>query len=245
MKKTCLFISILFLSIPILMAQNFIRTESGIKTQISSMDIEISFLGSASVRVLKTVVGENLNKESLSVIKIPENIKLSVDQQGDVLSLKSAKLKVDIDLTSGAVSYFSLSGQKLLAEKVSGTTFTHFNDAGTNTYTVGQTFLLDKDESIYGLGQQQSGKLSQRGVKVNMIQGNTDDYVPYFTSTKGYGLFWDNYSPTFFEDSPEGTLFRSDVGDCVDYYFMYGEDLDGSVALMRDLTGHEIGRAHV
>lgn len=238
MKKTCLFISILFLSIPILMAQNFIRTESGIKTQISSMDIEISFLGSASVRVLKTVVGENLNKESLSVIKIPENIKLSVDQQGDVLSLKSAKLKVDIDLTSGAVSYFSLSGQKLLAEKVSGTTFTHFNDAGTNTYTVGQTFLLDKDESIYGLGQQQSGKLSQRGVKVNMIQGNTDDYVPYFTSTKGYGLFWDNYSPTFFEDSPEGTLFRSDVGDCVDYYFMYGEDLDGSVALMRDLTGH-------
>lgn len=238
MKKTCLFISILFLSIPILMAQNFIRTESGIKTQISSMDIEISFLGSASVRVLKTVVGENLNKESLSVIKIPENIKLSVDQQGDVLSLKSAKLKVDIDLTSGAVSYFSLSGQKLLAEKVSGTTFTHFNDAGTNTYTVGQTFLLDNDESIYGLGQQQSGKLSQRGVKVNMIQGNTDDYVPYFTSTKGYGLFWDNYSPTFFEDSPEGTLFRSDVGDCVDYYFMYGEDLDGSVALMRDLTGH-------
>lgn len=238
MKKTCLFISILFLSIPILMAQNFIRTESGIKTQISSMDIEISFLGSASVRVLKTVVGENLNKESLSVIKIPENIKLSVDQQGDVLSLKSAKLKVDIDLTSGAVSYFSLSGQKLLAEKVSGTTFTHFNDAGTNTYTVGQTFLLDKDESIYGLGQQQSGKLSQRGVKVNMIQGNTDDYVPYFTSTKGYGLFWDNYSPTLFEDSPEGTLFRSDVGDCVDYYFMYGEDLDGSVALMRDLTGH-------
>lgn len=238
MKKTCLFISILFLSIPILMAQNFIRTESGIKTQISSMDIEISFLGSASVRVLKTAVGENLNKESLSVIKIPENIKLSVDQQGDVLSLKSAKLKVDIDLTSGAVSYFSLSGQKLLAEKVSGTTFTHFNDAGTNTYTVGQTFLLDNDESIYGLGQQQSGKLSQRGVKVNMIQGNTDDYVPYFTSTKGYGLFWDNYSPTFFEDSPEGTLFRSDVGDCVDYYFMYGEDLDGSVALMRDLTGH-------
>jgi alpha-D-xyloside xylohydrolase len=70
-----------------------------------------------------------------------------------------------------------------------------------------------------------------------MVQGNTDDYVPFFVSEKGYGFFWDNYSPTLFEDSPEGTSFKSDVGDCIDYYFMYGGNADGVIGQMRDLTG--------
>ena len=77
----------------------------------------------------------------------------------------------------------------------------------------------------------------QRNLKLNMIQGNTDDYVPFFLSVKGYGLFWDNYSPTTFEDKPESTSFKSDVGDCIDYYFMVGGNADGVVAQMRDLTG--------
>ena len=33
------------------------------------------------------------------------------------------------------------------------------------------------------------------------------------------------------------TSFRSDVGDCIDYYFMYGGDADGVIAQMRYLTG--------
>ncbi len=77
----------------------------------------------------------------------------------------------------------------------------------------------------------------QRNIRLNMVQGNTDDYVPFFLSVKGYGIFWDNYSPTVFEDNPESTSFKSDVGDCIDYYFMYGGNADGVIANMRDLTG--------
>ena len=36
---------------------------------------------------------------------------------------------------------------------------------------------------------------------------------------------------------PESTSFKSDVGDCIDYYFMYGGNADGVIARMRDLTG--------
>ncbi len=31
--------------------------------------------------------------------------------------------------------------------------------------------------------------------------------------------------------------FESDVGDGIDYYFMYGRSIDGNVAAMRRLTG--------
>ena len=64
-----------------------------------------------------------------------------------------------------------------------------------------------------------------------------EDVVPFVQSVKGYGLFWDNYSPTNFADKAEETSFQSEVGDCIDYYFMYGGNADGVVAQMRALTG--------
>ncbi len=236
MKKINLVIFLLLLSFGA-SAQSYQKTNLGIKAQINATDVEIQFFGPSTVRVLKSPVGKIFTKESLSVVKKPETTKLAIHQQGDVVSLKSNQLKVDVDLKSGKISYSTLAGALLLSEKASGTTFTDFNDAGSKTYTVNQLFLLDKNEDIYGLGQQQRGKLSLRNAKINMVQGNTDDYVPFLVSTKGYGLFWDNYSPTVFEDKAEYASFKSDVGDCIDYYFILGGSIDKSIAGMRDLTG--------
>ena len=236
MKKINLVIFIFLLSIGAY-AQSFTKTILGVKTQINSTDVEIQFYGPSTVRVLKSPAGTAFPKESLAVIKKPQTTKLSVQEQGDVILLKSEKLKVDINLKSGKIAFETLSGTSLLSEKESGVKFTDFNDAGSKTYTVSQLFKLDADENIYGLGQQQRGKLSLRNEKINMVQGNTDDYVPFLVSTKGYGLFWDNYSPTTFEDKPESASFKSQVGDCIDYYFMLGGNIDGSIACMRDLTG--------
>jgi alpha-D-xyloside xylohydrolase len=237
MKKFKLLLSLLLVLAIGLQAQSYQKTDLGIKTKINSTDVEIQFFSPTTVRVLKSPAGKPFKKESLTVIKKPQVTKLAISQQGDIVSLKSNKLKVDVDVKSGKVSYSTLAGSKLLSEKEKSATFTDFNDAGSKTYTINQSFILDKDEAVYGLGQQQRGKLSLRNEKINMVQGNTDDYVPFLVSTKGYGLFWDNYSPTTFEDKPESTSFRSDVGDCIDYYFMLGGSIDGSIACMRDLSG--------
>lgn len=218
-------------------AQLYQKTDLGIKARINSTDIEIQFYSPSMVRILKSPEGKSFTKESLSVVKKPQIARFVVNQQGDVLTLKSDKLKVNLDLNSGKVSYSTPAGNPLLTEKEGGATFTDFNDAGSKTYTVNQLFTLDKEEAIYGLGQQQRGKLSLRDSRINMVQGNTDDYVPFLVSTKGYGLFWDNYSPTVFEEKAENASFKSDVGDCIDYYFMVGGNIDGAIACMRDLTG--------
>ena len=115
--------------------------------------------------------------------------------------------------------------------------FTDFNDAGMKTFSVYQPFILETGEAIYGLGQLQNGKMSQRGVTKRLIQGNTEDVITFFQSVKGYGVFWDNYSPTTFTDNAQETSFSSEVGDLVDYYFMYGGNADGVVAQMRKLPG--------
>ncbi|MGZ3754109.1 MAG: TIM-barrel domain-containing protein [Mucilaginibacter sp.] len=219
-------------------AQNYQKTELGVKASVNGIAIELQFYSPEILRVIKTPEGKLFTKESLSVTKKPEQVQINLKQRGDVLELRSNKLNVSLSLKSGELSYITTKGAVLLKEKQDGVAFTPFDDAGNKTYTVSQAFLLDKDEPIYGLGQHQRGNLNQRNQRYdNMIQGNTEDVVPLFQSAKGYGVFWDNYSPTSFDDTHNETSFKSDVGDGIDYYFMYGGNADGVIADMRTLTG--------
>ena len=217
--------------------QSYQKTESGIKTVINTVEVELRFYDPLTIRVLKWPVDDVYDKKSLSVIKSPEGTTFSIHQTGDELSLKSKSLQVVLNLKNGRISFKTLNDESLLNEEESGDKFTEFNDAGNRSYSVSQSFLLDHDEAIYGLGQQQQGKMVQRNLKLRMVQGNTDDYIPFFQSIKGYGVFWDNYSPTTFSDTYEKTIFSSEVGEGIDYYFMYGGNADGVIACMRDLTG--------
>lgn len=105
------------------------------------------------------------------------------------------------------------------------------------TNEVSQTFILDPDEHIYGLGQHQTGLMNQRGQRLKLEQSNMEIAIPYFASTKGYGLYWENYAITTFDDTPMETTFFSEAGEAVDYFFLYGGDGDGTVRLFRQLTG--------
>ena len=216
-------------------AQNYQTVDNGIKASVDALDIGINFYSPSIIRIVKAPKGRSFSKESLSVIRKPQKTAFTVKQQGNMVNLKTGSLTITLDLQSGNLAYYTKQGEPLLKEDT--TRFTPFNDAGDSTFNVYQTYTLEKEEAIYGLGQQQAGKMIQRNLTLNMVQGNTDDYIPFFQSVKGYGVFWDNYSPTRFVDNAQHTSFRSEVGDCVDYYFMYGANADGVIACMRDLTG--------
>ena len=236
MKIRILIITLFVLMSGGISAQTYQKTDYGVKTVINYKNIEIYFYNPSTVRVLKYPQGKSYSQKSLSVIQNPQKTSFKLKQKGDELLIKGEKLDIYLSFKTGKLS-FATQKSILLSEKEAGTLFKDFIDAGTKTYSVSQSFILDKNEAIYGLGQQQEGKMSKRNVKLKMVQGNTDDYVPFFVSNKGYGLFWDNYSPTVFEDTPENTAFTSEVGDGVDYYFMAGTNADGVIANMRSLTG--------
>jgi alpha-D-xyloside xylohydrolase len=213
------------------------RTERGIKATCESMHVEIQIFNNSIVRVLKWPEGKNFTKESLSVIKAPQNTSFNITYEDGVVSLRSDRLLVNIKMNSCEISFLSANGNALLSEKEAGASFIDYDDAGIATWNVKQSFILDKEEAIYGLGQQQEGRMVQRNLKLQMIQGINYTYIPFMHSVKGYGLFWDNYSPTIFSDNQQETYFDSEVGDCIDYYFMYGGNADGVIAQMRELTG--------
>jgi len=237
MKMKCFSIALLFFVITgSSYAQSYQKTDNGVKATVKGTDIEIRFYTPSMVRVIKSPQGKPFNNKSLSVIMEPGKTAFTIQQNKDNIKLKSDKLTVDLNLKSGDIIYLK-AADTLLKEKPDGIQFTPFNDAGNSTYTASQSFILNKEEPIYGLGQHQRGALNQRNQSYRLIQDNLDDVVPFFQSIKGYGIFWDNYSPTTFTDNTDGTSFSSDVADGVDYYFMYGGNADGVIACMRELTG--------
>ncbi|WP_449387631.1 glycoside hydrolase family 31 protein [Chryseobacterium lineare] len=217
-------------------AQSYQKTDSGLKFSADKMNVELKLYGENTIRVIKYPSGKSFEKNSLSVIKQEQKTKFSVSENDHIISLKTNDLQLFIDAKNGTITYKTPSGKELLKEK--GSDFKTFNDAGNPTYSVTQSFQLEKEEPIYGLGILQNGKLSQRNQDIRMVQNNTWDFVPFFQSVKGYGVFWDNYSPTQFTDKPDKTSFSSEVGEGVDYYFIYGKNADGIIAGMRNLTGN-------
>jgi len=203
--------------------------QNPMQLQVGETAVSVEFYTPQIVRIVKHPLTSDYEGKTLVVTAKPEAVK--VTRKGNTLA--SEALTVKVDGRTGAVS-FSAKGKSLLREK--GCTFEpRIQESGN--YKVRQTFTLDKDEAIYGLGTIQNGKMNRRGEHKRMEQSNLEDFQSVLQSIKGWGLYWDNYSPTQFDDDASGMSFASEVGKAVDYYFMYGGSADGVIAQIRHLTG--------
>lgn len=235
--KNLLVIMCLCIQIVPLWGQSVSRTPHGVKVETKVACVELECFSSSIIRVKKYPLGQMPEKQSLSVTMQPEKVKYKIQEVDNQVILTTSELTVSLDIVQNQVCFVTKDGKVLLAEKTSSTGFISFNDAGNSTYQIRQTFLLDNDEAIYGLGQHQQGKMNQRNQTLFLQQANTEICIPLVHSIKGYALFWDNYSPTTFTDNAQGMTFDSEVGDLCDYYFVYGGGADKVVAGLRELTG--------
>ncbi len=203
-------------------------------------EVEVTFFSPSIVRIQKTWTSPKPEKQSLSVTMTPKTGNVKFRRDGNVSTYSSGLISVKVD--GSKVEFIDEKGKVLLREGESASE----SKAGTDVLDMpaAQTFLLDGNEPIYGLGILQEGRMDMRGTDRRMIQGNTDDYCNIIQSIKGYGLFWDNYSPTTFTAKDGSFAFKSERGGMVDYYFIYGKttakadaNADGVIAGIRQLTG--------
>ena len=183
--------------------------------EAQAQDVKIEFITPSIVHVVK-----GQPTKTLVVTAKPQDV--AVTKKGNTTSSKELTVKQD---AKGNLTFLTAKGKVLLKEKE------------CDVLEARQTFTLDKDEAIYGLGTIQNGKMNRRGEKKRMEQSNLEDFQNVLQSIKGYGIYWENYSPTLFEDNAEGMTFDAEVGNGVDYYFMYGKNADGVIAQMRYLSG--------
>lgn len=228
---------LLLFSFSVTVAQKFDKTNYGVTATIDSVTIKIQFYNNDIVRIIKFPEGKRFNKKSFAVIKEPEKVGFKINKSGNVLHIVGDAVKIDLNLQNGQITFFDLRGRRLLSEIKQGDRFVPREGALDDALEVKQTFRIAPDAAIYGLGQHQSGEINKRGKRILLRQQNMQIAIPYFYSTSGYGLFWDNTSATIFNDDKNGTSFESTVGNGIDYYFLRSGNMRKSLKEWRWLTG--------
>ena len=110
---------------------------------------------------------------------------------------------------------------------------------GESTYRVTDRFSPTPTEAFYGLGQHQSGMMNYRGATVELGQNNTDVAIPLLVSSRGYALMWNTAALTYLDNRfPSEFSLSALAGQAVDYYFIYGPEMDAIIHEYRSMTGH-------
>ena len=174
-----------------------------ITRQVAQQNVTIEFYSPSIVRILKSDagLGAPVQKKSYSVILKPQQMKgVQIQENGDIVNIKSSLISVELNQQTGEIRFLS-KDRKLLLTDTKTRLEARKDEANKGKYRIEQDFRLADDEAIYGLGQLRDVYMNQRGRKnIELWNHNTYIAIPYFTSEKGYGLYWDNAGKTYFND---------------------------------------------
>ena len=104
-----------------------------------------------------------------------------------LVTLKTAKLKIEVTRADSSMVFFDADGNRLAAE--TSHTLTPLEVNGEKTlHSERFVNMWDTTEAFYGLGQHQGGVWNYRGEAVDLSQDNTNISIPLLLSSRGYGL---------------------------------------------------------
>ena len=135
---------------------------SPVEWQAGETVVKVEFFTPSIVHVVK----EQPTK-TLVITAKPENV--AVTQKDN--TWKSSELTVKLEPETQTLVFMTNKGKVLLREK--GISMVRKTE---DEFEVSQSFFLDKDEAIYGLGTIQNGKMNRRGEKIRMEQSNLEDF---------------------------------------------------------------------
>ncbi|MBN8707157.1 MAG: DUF5110 domain-containing protein [Bacteroidetes bacterium] len=236
--KKFVFISLLVFFSASLFAQSWEKSENGATINLNGKKLQVQWVSDQIVRILVSPTGKFSKSQSLVVTHQPEKTTPSREEKNDSLYLSIGKNGLAVSLKTGGLRFWNAIHQNLLrSESVSKNSFSPYTEFNESVWSVRQNFTLDATEGIFGLGQYQDGVMNYRGEEVLIAQANTMAAVPFMISSKGWGLFWHNYSKSVFHDGNDGTFLSAEVADQIDYYVVLGSRPDEAIAGYRKLTG--------
>ncbi len=216
------------------------RAADGVVVQTQRDQVHVAVCGPA---LLHITAGPQVAKASAPhqpwIVGSCSGGEFSLAQSDKAATISTARLKVEIGLRDGGLTFSDADGKLLLAEGIWDRFSTrHYYPLQNGLYRVSEMFQVPEDEAIYGLGQHQGGVLNYRGLAVSLGQNNTDIAVPIVISTRGYGLIWNTAAQSAMNNQfPRSLILSAEAAEGLDYYFLYGPEPDQIVHLYRELTG--------
>jgi len=221
------------------------KDSDGITCNLDKGLMKVKICFDNTVEVKYTILPVFLDKPSLVITNEWKTTPgFTVTENSKEIVITTSVLKIVVNRQSNSIKYTDLTGNVILAEDDSqGKTMTEATIAGIDTYNCSTQFISPADEALYGLGchPEDSLSINYKGRNQDLAIKYMTGAIPVMLSTKGYGLFWDNYSASnFFGAEAGNTQFKyvSESGRMVDYYFIYGPDFDNIIASFRNASGN-------
>ena len=125
-------------------------------------------------------------------------VRVHADTGSDAQSswIRTGEIRAVVDKQTSALKFFDAGG-RLLTEELPGARHwsqsEHVQDAQGAAEV---SYRLQPGEHLYGSGQFQDGFLDIARLPRTLVQLNTQIAIPFFLSSKGYGLLWHQYGIT-------------------------------------------------
>ncbi|GAF03807.1 alpha-xylosidase [Saccharicrinis fermentans DSM 9555 = JCM 21142] len=171
---------------------NVEKTANTVVVKSDSLTIRIEIVDESIIHIEKELVGiAKYEIPDYVTILDPQDVDWSMVEHNDQLAIITNKVRVIVK-SDGTIEYQDSKGETLLAETRALSYIKPDAQVGNR---VSQAFEAG-DEALYGLGQFQSGIMNWKNVPVRLQQYNQEIAIPFLVSTKGYGIYWHNYSLT-------------------------------------------------
>jgi len=173
----------------------------GIVVPVNGQFIKIQVCASNIIRVAAAPDRAFFQHPSRSVLPASGNPgHWRVKTRDGFARLTTDSLEVRVALATGSILFYDRQGQLITAEKPGGRELAPATVQGEQTFHVGQQWLAQPDEALFGLGQQQLGLFNLKGYDLDLWQHNGTIVIPFLQSSRGYGILWDNPSYSRFGD---------------------------------------------
>ena len=98
-----------------------------------------------------------------------------------------------------------------------------FKPLGSDKYELRARFEAQPGEKIYGMGQYQQPFLDVKGCTLELAQRNSQASVPFMTSSRGYGLLWNNPAVGEVNFATNQTTWMARMTTQMDYWITAGD----------------------
>ena len=217
------------------------QTSGGFRAENSRETLQVTVCGDSVVHVVGRPAGasESVSPRPwmLDSSQTCPGAASNFSQANGTATLSTSTLVVKLSAARSNLEIQTTQGEPLLHERPNlPRTYLPTNTAGL--YHIEDRFGPDATEAIYGLGQHQSGMFNYRGSEVELGQNNTDVAIPLLVSSKGYAILWNTAAFSSMDNRfPLELNFESMLADQIDYYVLFGPQIDRILHEYRALTG--------
>lgn len=154
--------------------------------------------GKNSLRVRSAILND-ITEYSAALLDVPK-LEPEIKINGTSATIRNGNITAELTVQEWGnalqVKFFNQNGNCLLSEIPNGGALTlkarHFMPLKGESFKLKVSFLSDRNEKIYGMGQYQQEVMDLKGCNLELAHRNSQASIPFYISSLGYGFLWNN-----------------------------------------------------